>query len=149
MAEATKESAQLAQDYTEMWNEREYSKIPDLVAESFVVHNAALPEGEARGHDGLEEWIRTVTSGFPDFHVDIRNLLANEEMVMVEVTYTMTHEGEFVGVEPTGREVELPGMAKLLTEGGRVTEHWDYVDRQDLFEQLGVTEGQRKDGETP
>lgn len=123
-----------------MANEHDYSKIPEVAAESVVVENPAIPEGEARGHDGLEEWMREVVTAFPDFEVDVRNLLAGEEMVMVEVTYRMTHEGEFAGVPPTGETVEIPAMATFRVTDGKVEEHRDYVDRQELFEQLGVAE---------
>lgn len=140
MVEAAQDPARVTRAYTDMWNERAYSRIPDIVTESFVVYNPVLPEGEARGRDGLEEWMRTVTSSFPDFRVDITNLLTAEEIGLVEVTYAMTHEGEFMDIEPTGNTVELAGAVKLRLEDGKITEHHDYVDRRALFEQLGIAD---------
>lgn len=140
MAQPTPDAEQVIRDYTQMWNDHDPAKIPDLVSDSFVVSNATLPEGTAHGPDGLEDWMRQVTAGFPDFHVEIDELLSQGETVMAAVTYTMTHEGEFGGIPPTGREIELPGMARFRVADGTVREHRDYVDRQDLFEQLGITE---------
>lgn len=140
MREAEPNVQQIVDEYTEMWNEQDFSKIPTLVSESFIVYNSTLPEGEARGHEGLEKWMREVTSGFPDFHVEILNQLASEDTVMSEVKYRMTHEGEFNGIPPTGREVELNAMAKLRVKDDKIEEHRDYVDQQELLEQLGTTE---------
>lgn len=70
MAEATPEAEHLVKDYVEMWNDQEYSKIPDLVAESFVMYDPAAPaegvagpEREVHGPDGLEQFMRS----WPDF----------------------------------------------------------------------------------
>lgn len=141
MTEARSNAEQIVEEYTDMWNERDFSKIPTLVSESFVVYNSTLPGGSADGRDGLEEWMREVTTGFPDFRVEVLDRLASEDTVMTEVKYRMTHEGEFNGIPPTGREVEIDGMAKLRIEDGKIEEHRDYVDQRDLLEQLGVADG--------
>lgn len=140
MSQSTQEAEQIVREYADMWNNQDYSRIPTLVSESFVVYNPTLPEGEAHGHDGLEDWMREVTSGFPDFRVEPLDMLASEQTVMTEVKYTMTHEGEFAGIPPTEREAEFQAMAKFLIEDGKVKEHRDYVNQQELLEQLGVTE---------
>lgn len=140
MAERIQETEQLLRDYAELWNEQDYSKIADVVSESYTGKFPEV-EGEVQGHDGLEEFMREFTSAFPDFHVEIRDLLASEDTVVAEATYTMTHEGEFNGIPPTEREVELQAMAKFRIEDGKVKEHREYHDRQAFLEQLGVTEG--------
>lgn len=140
MTEAATEAEQLAREYKDLWNERAYSKIPEIVSKSFVLYDETAPGGEVQGPDGLEVWMRQFTSAFPDFHVEILDVLADEETVMAEATYTMTHEGEFDGLQPTEREVELRSMAKFVVEDGKITEHREYHDRQKILEQLGVTE---------
>lgn len=130
---------QLVREYLDVWNDREYAKIPDLVAESFVLDGPAVP-GDVRGPDGLEGWLREIVSAFPDFEVTPINVLADEELVMAESTYTLTHEGEFNDVPPTGREVEMQAMEKLRVEDGNVQEHQLYYDQQEFMAQLGLTE---------
>lgn len=140
MAEATPESEQLVNAYVEMWNGQAYSKIPDLVSESFVMYDSAAPEGEIHGPDGLEEFMREVVAGFPDFEVTILDALSTEDTVMYEGKITMTHEGEFDGIPPTEREVELREMSKFHIADGKVQEHRVYFDQQEIFEQLGLTD---------
>ncbi|WP_440008889.1 ester cyclase [Halomicrococcus sp. SG-WS-1] len=146
MAKATPDAEQLVRDYVEMWNEQEYSKIPDLVSESFVMHDPAAPaegvpgpEREVHGPDGLEAFMRGVMAGFPAFQIDILDMLSSDDLVMYEAELTMTHEGEFDGIPPTGKELESREMSKYRIADGKIQEHRVYFDMQEAFEQLGVT----------
>lgn len=134
------ESERLVNGYVDAWNEQDYSAIPELVSESIVVHNPTAPGGVVRSRDELEAFMRGVTAGFPDFHVTILDLLADENQVMYEAELTMTHEGEFEGIPPTGREVEIREMATCHVADGRLQEYRIYFDQQEVFEQLGLTE---------
>lgn len=138
MSQEGREAEQLLSEYTEVWNEQDYSRIPDVVSESFT---AVLPDEEYHGHDGLEEWIEEITSAFPDFRVEPVDVVASEETMMADAKFTMTHEGEYDGIPPTGEEVEVHQMAKFRVEDGKLEEHRQDVDRQGIAEQLGVTEG--------
>jgi predicted ester cyclase len=84
--------------------------------------------------------MREFTTSFPDFHVDVIDVLVDDDAVAVEVRYTMTHEGEFNDIPPTGRTVDVGGMGKLLLEDGKVTEHREFHDQLEVLEQLGVLE---------
>lgn len=140
MAEATEGTDQLVKAYVKMWNEREYSKISDIVSESFVMYDPGAPGGEVHGPDGLEEFMRGLVTGFPDFQVTIIDMLSSENLVMYEANLAGTHDGEFAGAPPTGREFDLRAMEKFHITDGNVREHRVYFDQQELFEQLGLTE---------
>lgn len=140
MAQATTESEQLVNGYVEAWNEQDYSAIPELVSETVVVQNPTAPNGAVHGRDELEAFMRGVVAGFPDFHVTILDLLADDNHVMYEAELTMTHEGEFEGIPPTGREVEIQEMATCHVKDGRIQEYQVYFDQQEVFEQLGLAE---------
>lgn len=140
MAQATTESEQLVNAYVEAWNEQDYSAIPELVSESVVVQNPTAPGGTVHGRDELEAFMRGVVAGFPDFHVSITDLLADNSRVMYEAELTMTHKGEFEGIPPTGHEVEIQEMANCYVSNGRIQEYRVYFDQQEVFEQLGLSE---------
>ena len=138
MAQATTDAEQIATDYVKLWNEREFERIPELVAESFVHVD---PDGsEVHGRDGMEEYIRGILAGFPDLHVSVTDMMSSGNTVMYEATLTMTHEGEFEGIPPTGRELELREMATIEVADGRVEAHRVYFDNQETLRQLGLVE---------
>lgn len=138
MAQATTDAERIASDYVEMWNEREFERIPELVAESFVHVD---PDGsEVQGRDGLEEYMRGILAGFPDLHVDVTDMVSSGGTVMYEAELTMTHEGEFEGIPPTGRELEIGEMATIEVVDGKVEAHRVYFDNQETLRQLGIVE---------
>lgn len=58
---------------------------------------------------------------------------------MVKVQYTGTHEGEFYGLPPTGREVEFQGMERYRITDGVITDGRVYISDAELKEELGLT----------
>jgi len=146
MSESTINPEEVVESYLEIWNDWKYERIPDVVAESFVIHDPAIgegvgggPAGEAHGRDGLESFMKRVENGFPDFHITVNDLLVGEKMVMDEATLTATHRGEFKGIPPTNNQIEIQIMAKLRVDDGQIQEHRVYIDQQEFIEQLGLT----------
>lgn len=138
MAQATTDAERVVNDYVEMWNERAFDRMPELVSEAFVHVD---PDGsEVHGRDGLEAYMREILSGFPDLHVAVTDMVSSGETVMYEAELTMTHEGEFQGLPPTGRAIEIREMATIEVTDGTVEAHRVYYDNQETLRQLGVTE---------
>jgi len=126
------------QDYEDLWN-GDLSKI-DVVAESITFYNPSLPDGELHGREAFEAYLREIRSAFPDWHVVADDLIAGDGIVMKEWTITGTHKGEYKGVPPTGREIELKGMDKILIADGNVQQARLYHNPQEVPAQLGLTE---------
>jgi len=128
----------LMDDYTDLWN-GDFSKL-DVAAESVAVYHEAAPDGVVHGRAGLESFIREFHSAFPDFEIVVDDWIWKEGVVMKEWTMTGTHEGEFNGIPPTGREIESRGMAKILFSDGTVQEDRLFYNPQIMVEQLGPPE---------
>lgn len=139
MTQTTPTAEQLVQDFLDIINERDESAVDDVLSESFVMIDPSVPGGEIDGHEGIKALIREVEQGFPDFRIEILDSLASEEVVMVEVRYTGTHEGEFYGLPPTGRRVEFQGMERYRITDGAITDGRVYISEKELKEELGLT----------
>jgi steroid delta-isomerase-like uncharacterized protein len=136
----------VAEAYVKMWNDREYSAVPALVAEEFVMHDPGAPatgipgpKREIHGRDGLRQFMEGVTTGYPDFRITILDLLAREGVVLYEARLTGTHDGMLFGLPPTGRRVDIRLASKLSIRDGVVDEHRAYFDMRTVGEQLGLT----------
>lgn len=79
-----------------------------------------------------------VLASFPDFRATIDHVIATDDKVTVLASFTATHEGEFMGVPPTGRGVTGKLTAFFRTREGKVVESWQNWDPWGLMEQLGV-----------
>lgn len=123
----------------EVWAESNLDLVDEYVAEDYVEHNTASPE-EIHGPEGYKENVRMLRGGFSNVEVTTEHLVAEGDKVCNHYTITATHDGEFMGIEPTGNEVSVSGMAIARFEDGKLVEDWSVIDVMGLMVQLGVVE---------
>jgi steroid delta-isomerase-like uncharacterized protein len=116
--------------YREAINERDSSACERLLNEDFV-HN-----GEARGQAGQRQAVDYFLSAFSDLRNEIDLILAEGDLVAAHQRWRGTHDGEFLGVEATGREVEFTSTAVLRVSDGLIAQAWDEMDAAGLLQQL-------------
>jgi steroid delta-isomerase-like uncharacterized protein len=109
----------------------------ELVADDFVEHEGA--PGLPPTKEGTLEFFRILLAAFPDMRMDVEDLIASEDKTVARVKVTATHQGEFMGVPPTGARVELQLIDIMrFDDAGLVCEHWGVTDMLSLMQQLGV-----------
>lgn len=135
MAHAISDAEQLANDFTDLWT-GDFSKL-NVVSESFSFYCAL---DEVHGRDALEEHLRGENAAFPDARFQTEEIVAREDVIMLEFTWTGTHEGELDGIPPTGNTVEISGMSTLVISDGQIQEDRTYFDSREYLSQLGVTD---------
>ena len=109
----------------------------DLVADDFVEHQAW--PGFPATKEGTLEFFRTLLVAFPDFRMTVEDLIAGGDKTVARVRITGTHKGEFMGVPPTARRVDVQLIDIMrFDDAGLVCEHWGVADMLSLMQQLGV-----------
>lgn len=108
-----------------------------LLAEDFVEHEET--PGLAPTKDGVLGFFRIQRAAFPDLRMDPEDVLVDGDKVVARVRMTGTHEGELMGMPPTGRNVDVQ-LIDIIRFGddGLAREHWGVVDSMAMMEQLGV-----------
>jgi steroid delta-isomerase-like uncharacterized protein len=118
-------------------SEGDVSGFGDLVAEDFVEHQGG--PGLPRTKEGTLEFFRILLVAFPDFRMEVDDLIASDDKTVARVRATGTHQGEFMGVPATGSRVEVELIDIMrFDDAGLVCEHWGVADMLSLMEQLGV-----------
>ena len=84
---------------------------------------------------------RRLHRAFPDLHVTIEDLIAEGDKVVSRNTVTGTHDGEYMGVPPTGRPVTYDEIFVVRFAGGRIAETSGVVDVFSQMKQLGAIPG--------
>ncbi len=105
-------------------------------AEHAVDHDPA--PGQEPGRAGFKTFFTALTTAFPDAHVSPAHLVADDEHVCIAYTLSGTHQGEFHGIAPTGRRIEVRGLQIGRFEGGQIVERWGSSDELGILTQLGV-----------
>jgi steroid delta-isomerase-like uncharacterized protein len=123
----------------EVINQQNVGAIDELVAEDIVDH-IPLP-GQGPGRDGIAQALRFFYGAFPDLRIEVVEELAEGDVVAQVVRLTGTHRGEFMGMPATGKEISVLGSDFIRVRGGRMVEHWGFIDQGALMQQLGMGPG--------
>ena len=89
--------------------------------------------------DGVLAFFESLRTSFPDLHMDAEDVIAGDDRAVARVTLTGTHRGEFAGIPPTDKRVEVKLIDIMrFDDAGLICEHWGVADMLSLMQQLGV-----------
>ncbi len=118
-------------------NTNNLDEIHQLVAADCVDHDPA--PGQVRGPAGYISLFQQMISAFPDFAVDVEQLVADDDKVAFAYTITGTHRGEFFGVPATGRRIRARGLQiSRFNSDAKMVERWGSSDQLGILQQLGA-----------
>ena len=132
---STKENQALVRRYLEqIWGKRRLDRLGEFVAEDVVLH--ASPGGV--GLEYLKQQIMMLQAVFPDMDVTIEDELAVDGKVVERLCLRGTHQGEFLGIQPTGKETEFTGISIFRFANGKIAEIWTLADSLTMMQQIGA-----------
>jgi steroid delta-isomerase-like uncharacterized protein len=114
----------------------ELDRIDEFVSADVVEHEEV--PGQPPGRDGVRAFLEMTHAAFPDFRVEIEQLLAEGDTVVIRSRFLGTHEGEFMGIPATGREMDMAVIDILRVADDKIVEHWGITDTMAMMEQLGA-----------
>jgi steroid delta-isomerase-like uncharacterized protein len=123
--------------YEEVFNLGKYDVIDELVADDFTEHEQ-LPPGIPPGKDAPRELAAMMRNAFPDFHVAVEEMLQDGNKVITRARFSGTHQGEFMGIPPTGASFDIGVIDIVEFRDGAAIAHWGVMDTAAMMGQLGV-----------
>jgi len=129
MTELEAENKRRMRQYIDAWNDHDPDAIVSFLAEDTEQYTADELRTIA------EDWFEA----FPDLTHEIKELAADGNWVLGRLVLRGTHQGSYMGVAPTGDEVEVADHFSTRFEGGHIVEHHTTADLYTMLEQLGVT----------
>jgi steroid delta-isomerase-like uncharacterized protein len=121
-----------------LFTDGDLSAVDSYLAEDFVMHDPPL--GVPADREGMRTAGAIIRKAFPDWHSDLHMLVGEGDIVAERFTASGTHQGELMGVAPTGKTVSLKGINIFRVRDGRVVEWWSRLDELGLFRQLGLAQ---------
>ena len=110
--------------------------IDKFCAPEFVNHSAPL--GMPSDCEGVKHVTTMFRQAFPDSYFTIEDMVAEGDKVATRKTFHGTHQGEFMSIPPTGKQVSIGLIDIVRVAGGQVVEHWSIGDNLGMLQQLGV-----------
>ena len=132
---STEENKAIVRRYQKAYNTANYDALDEVVAMDVLTPNmiSTMP----RGLEGAKLVHQKTLTGMPDYHSAIEDLIAEGDKVVARVRITGTHTGDFYGIPPTGKHIDLSGIYIVRIADGKIVEHWGEENGVTLFRQLG------------
>jgi steroid delta-isomerase-like uncharacterized protein len=112
-------------------------ELADEIFDPYLAHQADGTTLE-RGPEDVKRFMGEFREGFPDLHSEIEDQIAEGDKVVTRWRMRGTHKGEFRGIAPTGKEMEITGIGIFRFSDGKVVESWDNFDQLGMLQQLGA-----------
>ena len=90
------------------------------------------------GIDGMEQHLVAVKNTYPDYTMEITRQFEDGDTVISEFIMRGTHKGEFIGITPTNRVIEMTGVDIDKIVNGKIVEHGGAVNTFDAFWENGL-----------
>lgn len=123
--------------YEEVMNQGDVHLLDDIMAPDFKDHGETLfgsPEGRAT----LKLGIITTHNTLSNLNVQLHDVIADGDLVGVRGTMRCIHQGQFLGVAPSGNELSWTGLALFRVVDGKLVERWFNSDGLSIVQQLGI-----------
>jgi predicted SnoaL-like aldol condensation-catalyzing enzyme len=115
------EMKEFVRDHFEEFVNRKNLNIADMnFGPEFVDHGADVPPGLAPGPAGAKQYVGGAYKKFPDIHVEILDLIAEDDRVVVRNHWTGTEAA-------TGTKYEFSGIVIWRIAHRQLVERWAYL----------------------
>lgn len=120
----------------EGWNQnRNREVVSEVFAQDWKDGNPTFPNQPA-GIEGAMYYVEVYRKIFPDIQFTLTHIIAEESIVTFRFSAEATHQGEFMGIAPTGKRVKFTGIVIHRVENGRFAESWNEIDLLGIRQQL-------------
>lgn len=123
--------------FQELFNQGKVELVPELLHASYVNGSPGSPD-LPRGREGVVSVVKALRTAFPDLRYEIEDMVIGADAVAVRTTLRGTHRGDFFGLPPTGKRVEVSQMTIEHFKDGKIIAHHRVTDELALQRQLGV-----------
>ena len=121
--------------FDDVWNRRRDATIHELLHPDALGHLEGL---EAKGVDDFVAARAGVLAAFPDFRLDVEELVAQGDSVVARWSAKGTHRGALLDIKATQQPVAFRGITWLRFADGRIVEGWDAWNQGGLVSTLQV-----------
>jgi predicted ester cyclase len=132
---STEETKALARQAMERLDQRDLDGVLALYAAG-TQHHGFAPQ--TLDNDGYKQAMSALLTAFPDSRFPVSEIIAEGDEAAVRHNFRGTHQGEFQGIAPTGKQITISSICTLHISNGKVTETWLNADFLGLLQQIGA-----------
>jgi predicted ester cyclase len=133
---STEANKELVRRFYQAVDAGDTAAVPDIFDPECRNVDPSLPP--MQGLEGARTLVGMLKAGFPDFTSRIDLIAAEDDRVAVRASHTGAHQGDFMGIAPTGRQVTITATGIFSCKNGKLVENRVVFDAFGLLQQLGV-----------
>ena len=134
---AVRSITEIVREYTQrVFNEHNPDLASEYLAPDMKWHGGLL--GTVEGVANVTEMLRGFIGALPDLHATEQDIVAAGDTVAVRYVVEATHEGNLLGLEPTGRRVRWDAVDIYRVADGLIVEEWAGDDLVAILYQVGA-----------
>lgn len=126
--------ANVASAWMRAWGDGETTAFEEIVAPDYARHSKS-------GAEAIDDVIRQIEAqhaAFSEFNVEILHAVEDSEMIAIHWQTTGKHTGEYMGVPPTGRTVQVTGASFITHADGRIRSESTVWDPRELLSSMKI-----------
>lgn len=120
----------------EIWNNGDLSSAPELLDSEFYMRTNQIEP--VRGVEALSGVVGGLRAAFPEGRFAIDEEIAGDNAIVHRWTFRGVHRGEWIGIQGTGKQVEVTGTATSHFREGKMSEHFADWDALGMMQQIGA-----------
>jgi predicted ester cyclase len=133
----SRSNTEIVLDYTRrVFNEHNPDLASEYLAPEVKWHGGSF--GTFEGLENVTALLRGFIGALPDLHAAEQDVVAEGDTVAVRFVVEATHEGNLLGIEPTGRRVRWDAVDVYRLKDGMIVEEWAADDTLAILHQVGA-----------
>jgi steroid delta-isomerase-like uncharacterized protein len=109
--------------------------LAEVYPDDVIWHEA---DGDIVGIEGVAQFVSMIRSAIPDLDIRLEDDMAEGDKVVTRWIASGTHQGELMGIAPTGSQVTFTGITIHRIEDAKIVEEWSNWDALGLMQQIGA-----------
>jgi steroid delta-isomerase-like uncharacterized protein len=134
----SQQNKEIARRVSEAFAKADVAVIDELIAEDIVNKDPSVPPELPPGREGVKALAQGYVNAFPDIDFTIEEQIAEGDTVVTVWSASGTHQGELMGIPPTGKRTQTSGITIDRIKDGKIVETLTHWDNLGLLQQLGV-----------
>jgi steroid delta-isomerase-like uncharacterized protein len=135
---SNEENSRIARRFVEICNQQQFDLLDELFVENYVHHDPNLPLEAQQGRDNYKQAIVMMFLAFPDLQGTIEDIVSEGDRVVTRMRWRGTHQGELMGIPPSGNPVDFGMIEIQRVTGGKIAEGWAQFDAMNMLRQVGA-----------
>ena len=126
--------------YSMVWDKAINGRNIEIVNLDYFDENikAITANGDIEGIDAFKAYYNNYLTGFSDAEFNIVDVFGQGDKIVKHWNFKGTHDGDFFGIPPTGKKIDLIGTTLVLMKDGKILQEQDFFDNYSLLSQLGL-----------